>query len=90
MIVNEIKPNTIPIWKAEFLRKEHINLVLEKIKAEIAEYGSICVAYAITDKTKTDKGIEELVTDVLSEAKRQVLDIIDKYIEGSDFTPKED
>ncbi len=37
MIVNEIKPNTIPTWKAEFLRKEHTNVVLEKIKAEIKE-----------------------------------------------------
>lgn len=53
--------------------------VLDKIRAEIAEYGSIMVAYAITKDTKTDKGIEKLVGDVLSEAKRQVLDIIDKY-----------
>lgn len=53
--------------------------VLDKIRAEIAEYGSIRVAYAITDETYTDKGIEELVTDVLSEAKRQMLCIIDKY-----------
>ena len=27
---------------------------LDKIREEIAEYGSICVAYVITDKTKTD------------------------------------
>ena len=53
--------------------------VFDKIRAEIAEYGSICVKYAITDKTKTDEGIDELVTDVLLQAKRQVLDIIDKY-----------
>ena len=53
--------------------------VLDKIRAEIAEYGSIMVAYAITKDTKTDKGIEKLVNDVLSDAKRQVLDIIDKY-----------
>jgi len=56
-----------------------INDVLDKIRAEIAEYGSIMVAYAITEDTKTDKGIEKLVSDVLSETKRQVLDIIDKY-----------
>ena len=37
MIVNEIKPDTIPTWKAEFLRQEHTNVVLEKIKAEIKE-----------------------------------------------------
>lgn len=53
--------------------------VLDKIRAEIAEYGSICVAYAITDKTKTDEGIKKLVSDVLKQAKEQVLDIIDKY-----------
>ena len=38
MIVNEIKPDTIPTWKAEFLRKEHTNVVLEKIKAELIKY----------------------------------------------------
>lgn len=55
------------------------NKVLNKIRAEIAEYGSIMVSYAITKDTKTDKGIEKLVSDVLKEAKEQVLDIIDKY-----------
>ena len=53
--------------------------ILDKIRAEIAEYGSIMVAYAITEDTKTDKGIEKLVSGVLKEAKRQVLEIIDKY-----------
>ena len=53
--------------------------ILDKIRAEIAEYGSIMVAYAITKETKTDKGIEKLVSDVLKQAKEQVLDIIDKY-----------
>ena len=52
---------------------------LEKIRAEIAEYGSIMVAYAITKDTKTNKGIEKLVSDVLKQAKEQVLEIIDKY-----------
>ena len=52
---------------------------IEQIRAEIAEYGAIWVEYKITDKTKTDKGIERLVSDVLSQAKKQVLDIIDKY-----------
>ena len=37
------------------------------------------MAYAITDKTKTDEGIKKLVSDVLKQAKEQVLDIIDKY-----------
>ena len=57
---------------------------IDKIRAEIAEYGSICVAYAITDKTKTDEGIKKLVSDVLKQAKEQVLDIIDKYKEESE------
>lgn len=53
--------------------------ILDKIRAEIAEYGSIMVAYAITKNTKTDKGIEKLVSDVLRQAKKQVLAMIDKY-----------
>ena len=53
--------------------------ILDKIRAEIAEYGSIMVAYAITKDTKTDKGIEKLVSDVLKQAKKQVLAMIDKY-----------
>lgn len=57
---------------------------LDKIRAEIAEYGSIRVSYAITKDTKTDKGIEKLVSDVLKRAKEQVLDIIDKYKESED------
>lgn len=53
--------------------------VLDKLRAEIAEYGSIMVSYAITKDTKTDKGIEKLVSGVLSQAKEQVLEVIDKY-----------
>ena len=60
------------------------NRVLDKIRAEIAEYGSIMVSYAITKDTKTDKGIEKLVSGVLKEAKEQVLEIIDKYKADSD------
>lgn len=51
--------------------------VLDKIREEISEYGSIWVAYAITGKR--DEDIEQLVSDVLSQAKKQVLEIIDKY-----------
>ena len=50
---------------------------LDKIREEIAEYGSIWVAYAITGKS--DEDIEQLVSDVLSQAKKQVIEIIDKY-----------
>lgn len=60
----------------EKTRKE-INAVLDKIRAEIAEYGSIWVEYKITGRR--DKDIEQLVGDVLSQAKKQVLDVIDKY-----------
>jgi hypothetical protein len=59
--------------------QKQVNDTLDNIRAEISEYGSICVTYAITEKTKTDEGIDELLTDVLLQAKRQVLDIIDKY-----------
>ena len=53
--------------------------VLDKIRDEIAEYGSIMVAYAINKDTKTDKGIEKLVSGVLKQVKEQVLEVIDKY-----------
>lgn len=69
MIVNGIKPNTIPMWKAEFLRKEHTNVVLEKIKAEIEALSNANPSYNHT-------------CDVVD--REDVLDIIDKYIEGSD------
>ena len=51
--------------------------ILDKLRAEIAEYGSIWVEYKITGRS--DKDIEQLVSDVLSQAKKQVLDVIDKY-----------
>ncbi len=76
MIVNEIKSNTIPIWKAEFLRKEHTNVVLEKIKAEISRYELDCrfADYSQTDEcTICNKNVFE-----------SIYRIIDKYIEGSD------
>lgn len=59
------------------------NVVLDKLRAEIAEYGSIWVEYKITGRR--DKDIEQLVSDVLKQAKEQVLEVIDKYkaeIEG--------
>ena len=51
--------------------------ILDKLRAEIAEYGSIWVEYKITGRR--DKDIEQLVSDVLSQAKKQVLEAIDKY-----------
>lgn len=54
-----------------------LTCVLDKIRTEISEYGSIWVEYKITGRR--DKDIEQLVTDVLKQAKKQVLDVIDKY-----------
>jgi hypothetical protein len=51
--------------------------VLDKVRKEIAEYGSIWVAYAITGHS--DRDIENLIEGVLKQAKEQVLNIIDKY-----------
>ena len=58
--------------------------VLDKIRTEISEYGSIWVEYKITGRR--DKDIEQLVTDVLKQAKKQVLDVIDKYRGESEDT----
>ena len=54
-----------------------LTCVLDKISAEISEYGYVWVEYKITGRR--DKDIEQLVSDVLSQAKKQVLDVIDKY-----------
>lgn len=54
-----------------------VNEVLDKLRAEISEYGSIWVQYQITGRS--DKDIQQLVRDVLKQAKEQVLDVIDKY-----------
>ena len=53
------------------------NVVLDKISAEISEYGYVWVEYKIIGRR--DKDIEQLVSDVLSQAKKQVLEVIDKY-----------
>lgn len=60
------------------------NVVLDKLRAEIAEYGAIWVEYKITGRR--DKDIEQLVSDVLSQAKKQVLEVIDKYKAESEDT----
>jgi len=51
--------------------------VLDKIRAEINQYGSIWVQYQI--KGHTGKDIEDIIEDVLKQAKEQVLSVIDKY-----------
>ena len=63
-----------------------VNEVIDKIRAEIAEYGSIWVQYQITGKS--DRDIEQLVIGVLKQAKEQVLEIIDKY--KAEIEPQED
>ena len=61
-----------------------LTCVLDKIRTEISEYGSIWVEYKITGRR--DKDIEQLVTDVLKQAKKQVLEVIDKYRTESEDT----
>ena len=57
--------------------------ILDKIRAEINNYGSIWVRYKIIGHT--DQDIKNIVENVLKQAKEQVLDIIDKYkIESED------
>jgi len=51
--------------------------ILDKVRAEIDECGSIWVAYAITGHS--DRDIENLIEGVVNQAKEQVLNIIDKY-----------
>ena len=52
--------------------------VLQEIRQEIAEYGSICVEYVA--RNQGDRDIELLIEDVLRQAKEQVLEIIDTHI----------
>lgn len=67
-------PITLIDYAIEAIEQEPI---LDKISAEIAEYGSIWVEYKITGRR--DKDIEQLVSGVLKQAKEQVLEVIDKY-----------
>ena len=50
---------------------------LDKVREEIATYGSIWVEYSIPGHT--DHDIEKIVENVLKQAKEQVLAVIDKY-----------
>ena len=60
--------------------KDCVDCVLDDIRAEINNYGSMWVEYKIIGHT--DRDIENIVENVLKQAKEQVLDIIDKYREG--------
>ena len=55
---------------------------LDKIRAEIAAYGSIWVEYCITGHT--DHDIEAIIENVLKQAKEQVLAVIDKHMESEE------
>lgn len=52
---------------------------IKKIRDEIAESGSLCAIYAITDTS--EKGIEKLIQNVINQIKKQVLNIIDRHKE---------
>lgn len=80
-VIVRAQPTVEAIPKAEYEARLKADMVaiLDKIRAEIAEYGSICVEYKLTLTDRRDKDIEQLVTDVLKQAKKQVLDVIDKY-----------
>jgi hypothetical protein len=76
MIVDKVKTDIIPTWKAEILRKEHTNEVLDKIKDDIGRYELDCrfADYSQTDEcTICNKNVFE-----------SIYRIIDKYREGSD------
>lgn len=76
MLVDKVKTDIIPTWKAEILRKEHTNEVLEKIKDDIGRYELDCrfADYSQTDEcTICNKNVFE-----------SIYRIIDKYREGSD------
>lgn len=57
--------------------RDRLEDAIEKIRAEISEYGSIWVQYTI--KGTTNKDIEDIVENAIKQAKDQVLYIIDKH-----------
>lgn len=76
MTVDKVHTNTIEVWKAEILRKEHTNEVLEKIKDDIGKYELDC---RFADYSQTDE-----CTICNKNVFGSIYKIIDKYIEGSD------
>jgi len=50
----------------------------DKVKEELKGYGSLWVSYTIKDHT--DKAIEDIVENVLKQAKQQFVEIIDKHL----------
>lgn len=51
---------------------------LEKIKEEVSRYGAICVQYTI--KGHSERDIENIVEEVLKQAKSGFIDYLDKHI----------
>lgn len=71
MLTDKAKTDTVPTWKAEILRKEHTNAVLDKIRAEIEQ--------AIREETVVDSMGGEYERIVSTIDPDDVLAIIDKY-----------
>ena len=64
--------------------RDRLEDAIEKIRSEIAEYGSIWVQYTI--KGRTDKDIGDIVENAIKQAKEQVLYIIDTHTKESEWT----
>ena len=77
-----IEPNNIePCFNCGIIDRycqKKITEELEKIKEEIEKYGSIWVQYSI--KGHTNKDIEDIVNDVLKQAKQSFIQRLDNRI----------
>lgn len=74
MIVDKVKIDIIPTWKAEILRKEHTNEVLEKIKDDIGRYELDCrfADYSQTDEcTICNKNVFESIYRIIDKYKAE-------------------
>ena len=68
VLVDKVKADTIAVWKAEILEREHIRAVLEDIKREIVQHCCITV------------GIDNEPAMTLHD----VFEIIEKHISGKE------
>jgi len=88
-INDELEFDPRPCCISEYVCEHDKIAAIKKIRDEMAEYGSLCAMYAITDTS--EKGIEKLIQDVINQLKKQVLNIIDRHIEeheGREDGPK--
>ena len=67
MIVDKVKTDTIPVWKANIIEKENIKELLDKIRAEMQDYSNSFVLAKRND---------------LASAVSYCIEIIDKYRKG--------